>query len=280
MWKQKIGISLYNSYVKPVIEVIDLLKKIGFDAISPEWDENVDLKTLVDHARDIGLEIQSLHAPYTCSHHMWESDPALSEPALQTLLASLKDCGDNHIPILVVHAWIGFAYTMKPNDAGLTNYDRLVEEAAKRGVKIAFENTEGEEFLAALMAHYEGNENVGFCWDSGHEMCYNHSEDLLAHYGDRLIMTHLNDNLGIRPFDGHVFWHDDLHLLPYDGVADWDYNIQRLKASKKMEILNFELNINSKPERHENDAYMQMPLEQYLTEAYNRACRIAYRYSK
>ena len=42
----------------------------------------------------------------------------------------------------------------------------------------------------------------------------------------------------------------------------------------------FELNINSKPNRHENDIYMNMPLEQYFSEAYKRACRVAYRYSR
>ena len=42
----------------------------------------------------------------------------------------------------------------------------------------------------------------------------------------------------------------------------------------------FELNINSKPDRHENDVYGKMSLNQYFTEAYKRACKIAYRYSK
>jgi len=111
-------------------------------------------------------------------------------------------------------------------------------------------------------------------------MCYNHSEDLLSKYGDRLIMTHLNDNLGISRFDGKTFWTDDLHLLPFDGVADWDDIIARLRSSRKMDILNFELNIGSKPNRHENDIYGEMTLEHYFTEAYKRACKIAYRYSK
>ena len=110
-------------------------------------------------------------------------------------------------------------------------------------------------------------------------MCYNRSADLLQRFGSRLIMTHINDNLGISRFDGRIFWTDDLHLLPYDGIADWDYNIARLKKSRYMPILNFELVINSKPDRHENDIYEQMPLCQYFAEAYKRACKIAYKYS-
>ena len=130
------------------------------------------------------------------------------------------------------------------------------------------------------MEHFDGNDTVGFCWDSGHELCYNRSEDLLARFGDRLIMTHLNDNLGISRFDGKIFWTDDLHLLPYDGIADWDYNVMRLKKSAYLPIFNFELKINSIPHRHENDVYGRMPLIEYFAEAYKRACRIAYNYSR
>ena len=45
-------------------------------------------------------------------------------------------------------------------------------------------------------------------------------------------------------------------------------------------FLNFELNISSKPGRHENDVYADMTLEVYFAEAYKRACRIAHEYSK
>ncbi len=41
------------------------------------------------------------------------------------------------------------------------------------------------------------------------------------------------------------------------------------------DILTFELSTNSKPSRHENDAYANMGYELYLTEAYKRACRVA-----
>lgn len=68
--------------------------------------------------------------------------------------------------------------------------------------------------------------------------------------------------------------------ISYDGIADWDYNIERLKKSKHLDFLNFELRINTKPNRHENDVYEQMCLENYFTEAYKRACKIEYRYSK
>lgn len=280
MWKQKIGISVDNKYTIPTTEVVKMVKKIGFDAISPVWENASNLDEIVTVAKESGLEIQSIHGPFSHSADMWSHDESISSPALEELLNALKFCKNYSIPVMVVHTWIGFGYTFCGDNLNFKNYDKLVETASEYGVKIAFENTEGEEYLFELMERYKNNDTVGYCWDAGHEMCYNKSQDLLAKFGDRLIMTHINDNLGISRFDGEIFWTDDLHLLPYDGIADWDYNIERLKKSKPLEFLNFELNIYSKPDRHENDLYTNMPLELYFAEAYKRACRIAYRYSK
>ena len=280
MWKQKIGISLGNSYPIPTAEVVKLVGQIGFDAVSPEWQENVDLEEIVNTARACGLFVQSLHAPFGKAADMWRSEPEICTPAKAELLASLNACKAFGIPVLVVHTWIGFEYRFDPQALDFSNFDELVKTAREYGVKIAFENTEGEEYLFALIEHFKENDTVGFCWDSGHELCYNHSQDLLAKFGHRLLVTHLNDNLGISRFDGTTFWTDDLHLLPYDGIADWDGNIRRLRDSQHLDYLNFELNINSKPDRHENDVYGQMSLTQYFTEAYKRACKIAYRYCK
>ncbi len=277
MWKQKTGISVSNSYGVPVPELVRLVGRTGFDAVSPEWEENDDFAETAEEARESGLAIQSLHGPFDVAAKMWSADTDDSEEAMRKLLLSLETCKQYSIPVMVVHVWMGFDNIPAPNSEGFENFGKLVKKAEEYGVKIAFENTEGDELLFALMEHFDGNGNVGFCWDSGHEMCYNHSMDLLARFGDRLIMTHLNDNLGISRFDGKTYWTDDLHLLPFDGIADWDYNVARMKKAKKQEYINFELNIRSKPNRHENDAYGEMPVERYFTEAYNRACRIAYK---
>lgn len=277
MWKQKIGISVYNHYHIPTCDVIRLLRETGFDAVSPEWEPDIDLNAIVETAKQCGLTVQSLHAPYGKMQEMWSRDAAVAKAEI---FSALDACFTFHIPVLVMHAWIGFDYQFNPESLYYENFDEIVSYAKKRNVQIAFENTEGEEFLFALMERYAEEPAVGFCWDSGHEMCYNHSQDLLAKLGDRLIMTHINDNLGISRFDGKTFWTDDLHLLPYDGIGDWDDNIARLKKAQHLDILNFELNINSKPNRHENDCYKEMPYEQYFAEAFKRACRIASRYAK
>ena len=280
MWKQKIGISVENNYSIPTAEVVRMLKKIGFEAISPNWKTADVLQEIVNAANECGLYIQSLHAPFGKAADMWSNDATFFDPAKAELLSALDACAQFQIPILVMHTWIGFDYQFEPASLNFSHFEDIVTYAEERNIKIAFENTEGEEYLFALMDHFKDKSTVGFCWDSGHEMCYNHSQDLLSKYGDRLIITHINDNLGISRYDGTTFWTDDLHLLPFDGIADWNDNMNRLKKAQHMDILNFELNIHSKPGRHENDIYAQMPLEQYFTEAYKRACKIAYKYSK
>ena len=277
MWKQKIGISVGN-YGAQNDERMAMLRRTGFDAVSLLWAPGVDLSDIVSAARKNDLEIQSIHAPFTNAAHLWCTDDTAGEIALKEQLCVLEDCRRFSIPIAVVHTWIGFSYQFDAAALSFRHFDTMVETAEQYGVRIAFENTEGEEFLFALMERYQGRQSVGFCWDSGHEQCYNHGQDLLAAYGDRLLVTHLNDNLGISRYDGETFWTDDLHLLPYDGIIDWDAAIRRLRAAAPLDILNFELNIGSKPNRHDNDIYGLMTLEQYYAEAYKRACRIAYRY--
>lgn len=275
MEKQKIGYSLSRSYVLPMAEVLSLVKQAGFAAVSPIWTNREELDETVKLAKDCGLVLQSLHAPFKKAAKLWREE---EKECCEAFFACVDACKEHEIPVLVVHTWIGFDYKFEESSLYFDNYDAIVSYARENGVAIAFENTEGEEFLFALMARYKDDPNVGFCWDSGHEMCYNRSRDLLAEYGDRLMMTHLNDNLGISRTDGVIFWTDDLHLLPYDGIADWEDIARRLNKAKKQEILNFELNLASKPDRHENDVYAAMPLGEYFALAYERACRLAAQY--
>ena len=279
MWKQKIGISLSSRYNRPMNEVIEIIAATGFDSVSPIYGAEMSIGEICKKARSLGLEIGFLHAPFGKTADLWCCEENKRTQALNELIDALRECGENSIPTMVVHTWIGFGCEPCITDEGFASFDLLVDRAESCGVKIAFENTEGDEYLMALMERYRGREIVGFCWDSGHEMCYNGFRDMLAMYGDRLFVTHLNDNLGVSRFDGEIFWTDDLHLLPGDGIADWEAIVQRLKRSKPIETINFELAIISKPGRHENDKYTQMSYEQYFAEAYARACKIAHKYT-
>ena len=176
---------------------------------------------------------------------------------------------------MVVHPFIGFGH-WEPTQDGIDNFRKIADAAQEQNVQIAFENVEGEDYLRVLMNAFREYDNVGFCWDAGHELCYNKGKDMLSVYGDRLIATHLNDNLGVSDPAGSIYWTDDLHLLPFDGIRNWTAAANRLNEVGYNGILTFELTRKSKPNRHDNDKYARMPIEEYIAECYARACRFAY----
>lgn len=275
MYNQKLALSVSSQFGCDTKIQIKMFKEAGFDGFCTDWKHGDPIDEYKAYADEIGMIYQSIHAPFGKSADMWHGDDELAEIAINELIECVNVCADNGVPIMVSHVYIGFDDDRKPDKTGLERYGRVIAEAEKRGIRIAFENTEGEEYLEAIMNRFSSSDAVGFCWDTGHEMCYNYSKNLLALYGDKLIATHINDNLGIKAFNGRIFWHDDLHLLPFDGIADWDERMQRLDECGYNDIMTFELCKKSKPYRHENDCYDEMPLEKYLAEAYKRACRLA-----
>ena len=115
---------------------------------------------------------QSVHAPFKNSAKMRKHDDE-AETAVNELLECVRDCAESGVPIMVAHTYIGFEPGVQPNEAGIENFGRIIDEALKMNVKIAFKNTEGEEYLDALMKAFSKCENVGFCWDTGYELCSN-----------------------------------------------------------------------------------------------------------
>lgn len=275
MYNQKLALALNSQFGIPYEEQIKLFKATGFEGFAiDDSDRKADVRKLAAAGKDEGMFIEYLHAPFNKSDDMWY-EGSLGDEALAELIKYTELCADLEISTLVCHTFIGFGDPYIPTQTGIERYGKLAESATRLGVKLALENTEGLEYLEALMDALKGEKSVGFCWDSGHELCYNYGKNLLELYGERLFCTHLNDNLGIRDFDGKITYIDDLHLLPFDGIHDWSEVAKRLALCKFGGALTFELNTVSKPQRHENDKYGRIPIEEYVAEAYNRACRLA-----
>lgn len=274
MYCHKIGLGLNKRMGLEQPQIVPLLKDIGFEAFFSNWEAGDLQRELRRAADDCGIRYQSIHAPFTGMHHLWQDDEKAAA-VMDTLYACLDDCAEAGVDIMVAHAYIGFDPD-EPHLAGLRYFEKLADRARELGVRIAFENTEGEAFLAAVMEDLKDEAHVGFCWDTGHELCYNHGKDMLALYGDRLLCTHLNDNLGIRDYDGKITAQDDLHLLPFDGIADWQGIAARLDRCGFDDVMMFELLKTSGKDRREYGFYEGMSPELYLTAAYQRACRAAW----
>lgn len=275
MYGCKLGMELIKGISTSYADQIRLYKKTGFEGFFAYWQRGLDVAELRRAADGEDMYFQSLHAPSGIpARHLWyKSDE--TEASMQLFLDCLRACADNGVPIMVMHSFYGFDLH-EPTPLGLENYGIIADAARALGVKLALENLEGEEYLAALLAHFRDDSNVGLCWDSGHEACYS-QRDLLAEpwHGAKLMATHLNDNLGIRDFHGERTGDDDLHLLPFDGIIDWQDVARRLNRWNYNDILMFELKPRTNPLRPESCAYTRMSTEEYVTSAYMRCCRVA-----
>lgn len=281
MWKRKLALKACGTFGEPIEQLLPKIRQTGFEACFAEWKSEEQMAQVAALAKDCGLEIQSMHAPFRMAAQMWEGPDEEAEIGTDLLVTCIENCARHEVPVAVCHTYIGFEdkpHIITPK--GLERYARVLRAAEGTGVKVAFENTEGEEFLAALFENFGDHPNIGFCWDSGHEMCYNHSQDMLGLYGKYVCATHLNDNLGIKDYAGVCHPIDDLHLLPFAGIADWEAGMTRLAATGFDGPLTFELKRIARPGRHETDRYMRIPLDEYLAECYMSACRVATLFEK
>lgn len=266
-----VNLSACSQYVNQM-EAVPLVQQAGFDGcFIDKTSPATDVGAIAARMREYGLFLQSVHAPFTRMHEMWQEGPG-GEESLAELIDCLEVSSDAGAPVVVCHVFIGFG-EQHPCDIGIERYGRLLDRAQQLGLRIGFENTEGEKYLEYVHAHLRGHPAAGFCIDTGHEMCYNYSHDLIGRYGDRLVATHLNDNLGIT--GPEIFWHDDAHLMPFDGIADWENIAARLKKTGYTGPLTFELTTKSKPGRNTHDRYAHLDPQGFYALAHERALRFA-----
>ncbi len=260
----KLGINLIGGTGLAPDEHIALLARVGWDGFFTGWHPELT-EQYAAAARKYGLRYSSIHAPFDGAWNLWElhDTPEIhgaAQQEIRILLACLRDCAAHDVPVMVVHPFIGFDdHTV--TDAGIHNFGVLIDEADRLGVRLAFENVEGEEYLDAIMKAFGNRPSVRFCLDTGHELCYNRGKDMLALYGDHLGYTHFNDNLGV--LGDRVFWTDDLHLVMGDGIVDYKWVMERIRATGYNGILCCEMTRSNKPGRHDHDGYVAMGTEDF-----------------
>lgn len=248
-------------------EMIDKAAEAGWDGVFTGWNEECGNKQIAAKIKDAGLLYQSVHAPFGHADSLWEEDEQ-AECEFDRQIRCLRNSAECGVPIVVMHAIIGMKKN-SPSDIGIERFARLLDEAAALGIKIALENTEGECYLEKIFTELHDHHALGFCIDTGHEMCYNYSRDIIGKYGDRLIATHLNDNMKMSGEE--LTWLDDSHLMPFDGLADWDKIAARLNLAGYAGPLTFELTCKNKPGRHTHDIYSSLDADGFLQLARSKA---------
>ncbi|MBQ8894703.1 MAG: sugar phosphate isomerase/epimerase [Clostridia bacterium] len=254
---RKLGISIGGDMADDVMQKIDLVKNAGFTAAFTGGNTKDIMEQNTKLVQASGLEVDSLHAPFNGINAMWEDSEAGAD-IFARLMDDIDVCAAFNVPKTVVHISSGWN-APQMNDLGFSRYDKLVEHAAQKGVSIAFENLRKPGNLGALMERYEQAENVGFCWDAGHELCYTPRWEYLPLYGHRTICVHLHDNIAVRA--------GDLHMLPFDGKRDWAKAAAALKNSGYTGPVMLEAG-------HDLRFYNDLTDEEYYARAYAAAAKI------
>ena len=254
-----------------VSEQIRLFKKVGWDGIFTGWNKDMTSEW-AQVAREEGMEYQSIHSPFIGVNNLWLGNEE-GDRLCASLIDCVRDCARHGIPVMVIHPYIGFNFDQYiPTDAGLENFGKIIAEAEHLGVRLGFENVEGEPFLEAIMKTFRSSPALGFCLDTGHELCYNLGKDMLALYGDKLCHTHFNDNLGSL---GEVITHlDDYHFTMGDGIVDWKGVMTRIRKTGYSGIIMCELTQTARPGLEPLIRYSKMSTEEFATFALTRAREI------
>ena len=198
------------------------VKELGFDTVftgvAKTW---TDQCRLADIFAANGLTYETLHAPFGHINDIW-LDTEGGEKMLEELMFSVGACHASGAPILVVHLSSG----LKPpsiTDIGRGRFETLVEHAAQKGVTIAFENQRKLANISWAFENFEDCDNVGFCWDCGHEACFTLGREYMPLFGKKLVCTHIHDNT--------AEFNADLHLIPFDGNIDFTRFAEHIRKS-------------------------------------------------
>ena len=260
-----------NSNLELDIDDEILMEKIaeaGFDGLFTHWEAGYPIEKWAKKIKELGLYYQSLHAPAHDLDAIWlKEENEKGEGILSQLLSCLEDCARFEVPLMVMHVSSSFE-SPAPTDEGAARYEKLLTRGDELGVKVAFENLQGEEQLFRCM-EMTGHKSLAFCWDSGHQNCYNFNTDMLGKFGKYLCGVHLNDNVGCT--GGFLTSQDDAHMIPGDGLIDWHEAMKNLKATGYTGPLTFEIKKKNKRGRHTQDRYLPMGPEEFMGEIMHSA---------
>jgi len=250
-----IGINI-NCYSKdlPIKKQIELMKENGFETTFC-MDNGEATEENIKEIKSAGIKFETIHAPLGNINNMWNNDLSGDE-MFNRLLESVEKCSNFEIPVLVVHLSAGRDFP-KINDRGNERYDRLMENAKKYGVKIAYENSRCLGNLAAALERYE---DAYFCWDIGHEHCFTPGMKFLPYFADRVGAVHIHDNM--CEFD------KDIHIIPFDGKIDMERITSELARSSYKGSIMLEL------VRRASEVYADYTPEEYYKRAAEAARKI------
>ncbi len=225
---REIGINLGARTEMDLPTFCTYIRDLGFTRVFSASANPDKVRKQAESVHAAGLTYDTLHAPFKgIINAIWQEGDE-GEDTLRQLLTCVDLCAEIASPIAVVHLSAG-DNPPPPTDVGRARFIRLVEHAAAKGVKIAFENQRKLANIAWAFEEFRDAPHVGFCWDCGHEGCFTPGRRYMPLFGDRLICTHIQDNEGIL--------NKDTHLIPFDGSLDFTYVAATLRSAPSVPLI-------------------------------------------
>lgn len=221
------GISFYFGYDMDYKERAKLIKKSGFECIMTNADpnykkQNGTIRQQVKIFKKVGLKLSSLHMTYKgkeLPNFFLDNETGLKIE--KRIIKDLHIAKKYGFTCVVVHLKGEY------NNIGCQRIERILQVCEKLDMPIAVENLEdNEKLLEQLFERYGKSSYLKFCYDSGHNNCFDPEYDYLEKYKDKLICLHLHDNEG----DG------DSHTLNKYGNIDWDKIAQKLSKCNEVNL--------------------------------------------
>lgn len=255
---REIAVAVQNGNEQGSIEeTIYAIKNAGFKNVFIQWydeDWEYSQKEQVNLCKKLGLNIIFAHLGYQTMNSIWEEGNE-GEELVERYKKNIKECKENGIDLVIMHLTRKHK-APRYGEIGLNRIRKIVEYAEKMNVKIAFENTKIRGYLEYIFKNIK-SDNIGLCYDVGHDHAHFNDELNLADYKDRIFAIHLHDNDKTY----------DQHLLPFDGTINWDSVIKKLKENNYKGPVTLEL-------CHRGE-YLKDTVEEFYKKGYEIGNKIA-----
>jgi len=224
--KMKLSINSDFNVAIPIDRSLAMIRNAGFEAISlggrlvhSRYDLPKGRAEIASLLEKHGLTISWVHAPFPLGDKLFSLKDSERHESIRQCWLALDTAKELTGQIVVIHMIQPYGVPLGERrdqmiSRGMESIKVLAEYASKRNVRIAFENGQRKNYdgvLEACLARFDGDQ-IGFCYDSGHENVQNKCFELLEKFSSRLIALHIDDNNG----------KSDQHKLPYEGTIDWD----------------------------------------------------------
>ena len=223
------GISTGCFYRTPIHEALPLVRDGGFTLIEVcsfpahlDYHQRDQVASAAELMRSLGIEANSMHAPFAADIDISSHDPAQREHSVRELFAATEAAADLGCRYLVLHPGPEMEGRPSPEEwywrmrHAADSLNQVATKCRQLELTLLLENMlphllfgHSSDMLWLLGAIRETN--VGTCLDTGHASLSGDLPTVVHKLSGHLRMLHANDNLGDR----------DDHLPPGEGRIDW-----------------------------------------------------------